>query len=393
MKQKVLHLINSFNQGGSERQAVQLIRLLHETERYQLNIACINREGVLLKEIEDLGFKEINEFRLGSFYNRNFVHQLRSLARLLRKNEINIIQTHDFYSNILGMFAATLARTPVRIAAKRETGSMRTNVQSFIERRAFAVANAIVVNADAVKRHLISVGVPEKKLATIYNGLDIERLTLKQNHSREEILSSFDLPVEKEKRFITIVANLRHHVKDIPTFLRSARKVSEMFSDSVFVIAGEGELMGEMKSLARDLGIEKKVFFIGRCERVPELLSASDVCVLSSKNEGFSNSILEYMAAAKPVVATDVGGASEAITEGETGFVVGVGDDEKMAAHINSLLEDERKMKVMGERGKERVIKEFSCEAQLEKTEQLYERLSLTKRNVKSKERNSFATE
>lgn len=385
MKQNVLHLINSFNQGGSERQAVQLIRLLDETGRYNLKIACINREGVLMKEIEDLGFKDIHEFRLGSFYDRNFIRQLRSLSRHLRKREISIIQTHDFYSNILGMFAASLARTPVRIAAKRETGSMRTRAQSFVERRAFAVANAIVVNADAVKRHLISDGIPEKKIVTVYNGLDIGRLTLKQNLSREEILTSLNLPTGKEKRFITIVANLRHHVKDIPTFLRSARKVSEAFADSVFVVAGEGELTDEMKSLTRELEIEKKVFFMGRCESVPELLSASDVCVLSSKNEGFSNSILEYMAAAKPVVATDVGGAREAIMEGETGFTVSVGDDEKMAARIISLLEDKEKAETMGKRGKERVVKEFSCAAQLEKTEQLYERLFLLCGDAKSK--------
>ncbi len=387
MKQSVLHLINSFNQGGSERQAVQLIRLLNETGRYQLNIACINREGVLLKEIEDLGFKEIEEFRLGSFYDRNFVRQLRSLAHLLRKREINIIQTHDFYSNILGMFAGTLARTLVRIAAKRETGSMRTASQSFVERRAFQSANAIVVNADAVKRHLISDGIPEKKIVTVYNGLDIERLTPTQNLSREKILTSFNLPTRKEKRFITIVANLRHQVKDIPTFLRSARKVSEAFSDSVFIIAGEGELMNEMKSLTRELKIENSVFFTGRCERVPELLSVSDICVLSSKNEGFSNSILEYMAAAKPVVATDVGGAREAIIEDETGFIVSVGDDEKMAARIISLLENEENAKAMGARGKERVVNEFSCGAQLEKTERLYERLFLSRGNAKSKEK------
>lgn len=388
MKPNVLHLVGSFNQGGSERQAVQLIRLLHESRNYNVNVACLKREGLLLNEIEQLGFKDLPEFRLGSFYDRNFFRQLRSLAHYMQEHKIKIIQTHDFYSNILGMFASTLARTQVRIAAKRETGGLRTKAQAFVERRAYSRANAIIVNADAVKQYLISSGVSEKKLVTIHNGLDIARLTLKENLSREVILSLLNLPIEEEIKFVTIVANLRHHVKDIPTFLCSAGRVNKAVSNVAFVVAGEGELIDEMKSLAAELGIAEQVYFIGRCEHVSELLSVSDVCVLSSKNEGFSNSILEYMAAAKPVVATDVGGAREAIIESKTGFVVPVGDDEMMAVHIISLLQDKAKATAMGCMGRERVIKEFSCQAQLERTENLYRILlsdtSRTKNNGQS---------
>lgn len=375
MKLNVLILIGSFHQGGSERQAIQLVRLLNESGRYNVHVACLNREGVLLKEFERYGFKDFPEYRLSSFYNRNFFRQLRAFARHLREHKISIVQTTDFYTNVFGMIGATLARTPIRIAAKREMEGHRTKAQDFVERRAYSRANVIAVNSDAVKNYLIENGVNKKKIVTIYNGLDIERLTLKTNLSREEILSSFNLPTEKEKRFITNVANLRRRVKDYPTFLRTARRISDVDSNAAFVIAGEGELMDEMKSIAKDLGVEKKVFFIGRCERVPELLSVTDVCVLSSRYEGFSNSILEYMAAAKPVVATDVGGAREAIVEGETGFIVPSGDDEAIALRVLSLLGDKEKAVAMGVKGKERVIKEFSLAAQLEKTEKLYEQL------------------
>jgi glycosyltransferase involved in cell wall biosynthesis len=375
MKLNVLILIGSFHQGGSERQAIQLVRRLNESGRYNVHVACINREGVLLTELERYGFKDFPEYRLGSFYNRNFFRQLRAFARHLREREISIIQTTDFYTNIFGMFGATLARTPVRIAAKREMEGHRTKAQDFVERRAYSRANAIVVNSDAVKNYLIANGVAERKLVTIHNGLDIERLTPETNLSREEMLSSFNLPTDKEKRFITNVANLRSHVKDYPTFLRAARRISEVDSNVAFVIAGDGHLMDEMKRIANEFGIEKKVYFLGRCDRVPELLSVTDVCVLSSKYEGFSNSILEYMAAAKPVVATDVGGAREAIIEGETGFIVQSGDDETIALRVLSLLGDKAKAIAMGAKGKERVMKEFSLAAQLEKTERLYERL------------------
>ena len=103
------------------------------------------------------------------------------------------------------------------------------------------------------------------------------------------------------------------------------------------------------------------------------------MCVLSSTNEGFANSILEYMAAARPVVVTDVGGAREAVSEGETGFIVAPGDDEAMAAHIISLLRDPARAREMGQRGRRVVEEKFSCAAQLSRTEELYDRLLATR--------------
>jgi glycosyltransferase involved in cell wall biosynthesis len=103
---------------------------------------------------------------------------------------------------------------------------------------------------------------------------------------------------------------------------------------------------------------------------------ASEVCVLSSSGtEGFSNSIIEYMAAARPVVATDIGGAREAVVEGETGYIVAPGDDAALAARIISLLRDAEGARRMGERGLQVVKEKFSCAAQVENVENLYERL------------------
>jgi glycosyltransferase involved in cell wall biosynthesis len=192
---------------------------------------------------------------------------------------------------------------------------------------------------------------------------------------RDEVLAMLGLPVEPHRRFVTIVANVRHPVKDHPMFLRAARRVRAEFPDAAFVIAGEGELMESLRALAAELGIERDVFFTGRCTNVAALLSISDVSVLSSKAEGFSNAILEYMAAARPVVATDVGGAREAVIEGETGYLHSSGDDEMMAARIISLLGEPERAREMGERGRRLVAEKFSCEAQLERTENLYDRL------------------
>jgi glycosyltransferase involved in cell wall biosynthesis len=219
-----------------------------------------------------------------------------------------------------------------------------------------------------------------ENIAVIYNGLDSERVTPGAKVGRREALDLFGLPHENGRRFITIVANMRHDVKDHPMFLRAARRVHRAVPEAAFVLAGEGERIDSLRALARESGLERDVFFTGRCERVAELLSVSDVCVLSSRAEGFSNAILEYMAAARPVVATDVGGAREAVIEGETGYLVPPGDDQTMAARIISLLNDPERAKKMGERGRTVAKRKFSCEAQLERTVNLYERLLASSR-------------
>jgi glycosyltransferase involved in cell wall biosynthesis len=378
LKPNVLHIIDSFEQGGTERQAVQLVRLLHGSGRYRAHLACLNNRGILRDEAERLGVGEIAEYPLNSFYDRNFIRQARRLARFLKEREISVVHTHDFYTNIFGMTAARLARTPARIASKRETEGFRTSAQKRAERYAYRLAHSVIANANAVRNQLIREGVRAEKLVTVYNGLDMKRVAPQAGLERADLLALLKLPHEEgetRRRFVTIVANVQHAVKDHPTFLRAAARVREAVPEAAFVIAGEGVLMDELRALAAELGIASDTFFIGRCRHVAELLSVSDVCVLSSKAEGFSNSILEYMAAARPVVATDVGGAREAIQECETGYLVAAGDDEAMAARIITLLLDPDRAREMGARGRRVVEENFSCEAQLERTQNLYERL------------------
>jgi L-malate glycosyltransferase len=372
----VLQLVGGFYQGGSERQAVQLMRLLKERNRYRVHIACLNGSGVLRKEVDRLDLGEIGEFPLTSFYDRNAAVQLRRFTSFLRDREIDLIQVFDFYTNIFGMVGAALARVPVRIAARRETDGMRTSAQKWAERRAFRLAHAIVANSEAVRQQLTRDGVPAQKIVTIYNGMDIQRVRPLTDLQRDRALALLKLPSDGHRRFVTIVANMHHPVKDQATFLRAARNVRQAVPDAAFVLAGEGKMTQPLHALATDLGLNGSAFFLGRCLNIPELLAISDVCVLSSKGvEGFSNSIMEYMAAARPVVATDVGGAREAIVEGETGYIVPPGDEALMAERITCLLKDSQRAREMGESGLRRIKQEFSCEAQLERTENLYDQL------------------
>jgi glycosyltransferase involved in cell wall biosynthesis len=374
VKPAVLQLIDSFNQGGSERQALQLTRLLVESSRFKVQLACLSPEGFLGDSIKDLDLGEIPSFPLNSFYDQNAVRQLRRFVRWLKSSRIDILHTHDFYTNVFGMGGGALARLPVRIASMRETAGMRSAGQKQVQRVAYSLAHHIVGNSNAVRERLIGDGVAPEKVSVIYNGLDVRRLAT--TLSRAESLSVLGLPPDIEpRRFITIVANMRHEVKDYPMFLRSARRVSDAIPDAAFLLAGEGELSDSLRVMAGELGISDSTFFLGRCEKVAELLAISEICVLSSKAEGFSNSILEYMAAGRPVVVTEVGGAREVVAEGETGYLVPSGDDAMMAQRLIALLRDPERARAMGAKGKRVVEEKFSCAAQLARTETLYDRL------------------
>ena len=363
-------MIGSFNQGGSERQAVALTRLLKNEGSFDVFAATLSNEGVLKSDMESLGLPPIAEFPLTSFFNANFLRQTRLCAGYLKENNISVIHTHDFYTNVFGMAAASLAGVNARIASKRETGGMRSPNQDKVEKLAFRRAKAIVVNSDSVRTYLIGRGIAESKLRLIYNGLAISRFTPSSDSSK--FLTEAGISANPSTRFVTLVANLRHDVKNVPMLLRAAKKVLAQYPHTHFIVAGEGRLDTELKDLAEHLGVSENVNFIGRCTDVPALLEASYACVLTSTAEGFSNSILEYMAAGNPVVATNVGGAGEAIIDGSTGYLVASDDDGALASRLIELLREPEKARRFGDEGRAVVAAKFSESAQLASTLDLY---------------------
>lgn len=373
MKPNVLFIIDSFEQGGSERQALQLLRQLHTSGKCRVHLACLQDKGSLRAEAESLGIGEIYEYPLDSFYDLNFARQLQRFVRYLEGNRIDVVHAHCFYTNIFGMIGAFLARVPARITSKGETNGFRTSMQKRAERVSFRLAHRVIANCVVVQDLLIREGVNPQRIIQHYNGLDLERLKVRPGLTRDEALSKFGLP--RERRLISIVANLRNPVKNHTLFLCAAARVRAAVPDAAFVIAGEGELMPSLRQLATELGIDDDVHFIGRCDDVASLLFASHMGVLSSRAEGFANAILEYMAAGLPVVATDVGGVREAIVEGETGYIVPSGDVERMAERIIQILSNDENARAMGARGKAIAADKFSSDRHLRNTLELYDEL------------------
>lgn len=257
---RVLQLIGSFNRGGSETQAVQLAKSLKRSQRCQVLVATLNREGSLLSEMED--FSDIPEFRLSSFYDLNFIRQLRRFVEFLKDNQIDIVHTHDFYTNFFGMIGAKIAGVTVKIASKRETGGMRSVGQERLERLAFTLADSVLVNSEAVKNYLLASKVPVEKITVVYNGIDISKFSNHQDKSIE-IIRHLNLPSEDNIRFIVITANFRHKVKNQVMLLRAAKRLLEDFPNLHFIFLGEGELLQEAMRIAEELGVSKNTHFFG----------------------------------------------------------------------------------------------------------------------------------
>lgn len=369
MKPRILQIMGSFHNGGSERQAAALANALRVEGTFDVRLAVLDGDGPLRREAAS--FDDIAEFPLTSFYDLNFVRQLWRCAAYLRDRRIDIIHTHDFYTNVFGMAAATLARTRAKVASKRETNAMRSRMQERIEKLAFARADRILANSNTVKGHLAEKGIALKKVVTIYNGIDVDAYKTR----RAKTLEVSGLSLKSCSKVVTLVANLRHDVKNVPMFLRAARAVAAEDANAHFVVAGEGELRTALETQARSLGLNGNVHFIGRCDDVPMLLAGSDICVLTSRAEGFSNSILEYMAAGRPVIATDVGGAAEAIVNGETGYLIDSDDDQALAERLTELLANKADASRMGKRARAVVTKRFSREAQVSAIVELYKGL------------------
>src|SRR5436190_15237087 len=128
-KPSVLQIVHGFIEGGSERQMIQMAKLLHESGDYQVHVAALSPGGVLRSQVERLQVPII-DFPLTSFYDANMVRQTRRFISYLKQHRIGIVHSHDFYSNIFGMIGASLAGLSGRIASKRETTGTRSAAQS-----------------------------------------------------------------------------------------------------------------------------------------------------------------------------------------------------------------------------------------------------------------------
>ncbi|HEY2989029.1 MAG TPA: GT4 family glycosyltransferase PelF [Candidatus Binatia bacterium] len=372
-KIKLFTFLNCFDIGGTERHVVSLARRL-DAATFELNLGCMYKTGPFLKDIERLHIP-VAEYTVRTLRSHRFIKEQIRCAADMRRNHIQLVHTYGFYPNVFAIPAARLARVPIVIASIRDTltldlSPMRCRAQQFVCR----LADCILVNATAIRRRLISEGYNRDKIHVIKNGIDLSRFVRRPDNSG--LRSEFGLSPSTP---LVIVLSRLSKIKGIEYFLEAAAILAQRFDDARFLIVGDLKddpaYRAQLERLAIDLGVGQRVIFTGFRLDVAELLSEANVSVLPSLTEGLSNTLLESMAAGLPVVATNVGGNSEIVEDGITGFLVPPKDPGALAQSISALLANRETARRFGEAGRERVAQHFSLERMVAATEDLYLRL------------------
>ncbi len=371
---KILYVIGTLDLGGAERQLVALAKGLDRSKFFPI-VYCLTATGPLLPELTRAGI-QVKCFGLrGLTIRRNPILVARRLVDFLlslKKERPDVVHGLLFHAYILGSFAARLARVPIVIASRRSLGLFKERKLHYrlIEKVANRMTDLIIANSVAVREDVLrQEKVLPSKVRVIYNGIDP---FLYEIQTDVGLRASLGLP--NGAKVIGVVGNLIHY-KGHRFFLQACPEVKAKFPDVRFLLIGDGPLRGELEVMAGELGIKEEVIFLGSRNDIPALLSIIDLFVLPSLEEGFSNAILEAMAAGKPVVATRVGGIPEAVVHEETGLLVPPKDPKALADAIIRVLSDPELAMRMGKAGRDRVIREFSLDRMVRSLEQVYEEL------------------
>jgi glycosyltransferase involved in cell wall biosynthesis len=353
--------------GGAERLAA-VVAMKLDPARFE-SVLCASRqtdEPLLDRELEEAG---IGVLALG---RRSTLDLLawRPLVSLLRDG-VDVVHAHMFGSNVWGTVLGRLSGVPVVVAHEHTWSFQGRPLRRFLDRELVARwADVFVAVSGEDRRKMIEVeGVDPAKIRLIPNGIPSPA-----NGAVADVRA--ELGIEPGAPVLGVVCELRAQ-KALEVLFEAAALLLAEFPTLKVLVAGDGPERARLEEDARRLGVADTVLFLGIRRDVPAVLAAVDVAVLSSDYEGSPLSVMEYMAAAKPVVSTRVGGVPELVQEDVHGLLVEPRDPEALAEAVARLLRDPALAKRLGAEGRKRQQREFSLEAMVGRIEDLYEELWL----------------
>jgi L-malate glycosyltransferase len=359
----VLLVLDQFSKtmGGGERIALKLAALLPRYGyRASILTFSVDLESEYLKSLPCPFYF----LPLQRVYDVNAMRAVFELKRFLSEQKVRIVQTFFETSDLWAGFVTKAMSDAKLIWSRRDMGILRGRKHQIAYRLMAGVPESVFAVSEQVRQHCIDVdGIDPTRVLTIYNGLD---------------LGGWDTTARRTtvpgKFLISTVGNIRR-VKGHDIFIKAAAAVVQEFPDVAFSIVGEvlePEYFKELEELVRELNLTGHFRFDSGVSNLQEYLSKADVFVLPSRSEGFSNAIIEAMAASLPVVATDVGGNAEAVRDGVSGFIVPSEDVTALSSAILRLLSDPSKAKEMGVAGRGVVKEKFTIDAMMNRITQVY---------------------
>ncbi len=348
---KVCHVSMTLLTGGLERLLVEFARR-HRADT-EPRFVALDALGSPADDIRDSGhFADSLDFS-----QSGRLRTVRTLARMLRDEGINVVHTHNTYAHFFGSAAAKLAGIRAVINTQHGRGCGDHWKDRLLFRIANRFASRIVgVSEDATRLCRLQDSKSAAKMCCIWNGIDLGRF-------------AFAGPVDQP--VAVSVARLSPE-KDFPTLLKAVAIVLRSVPDFRLRIVGEGSERPRMEHLIRELQIENHVTLVGASDDVPSELKRAGFYVASSRKEGVSLTLLEAMAVGLPVVTTSVGGNPEVVEDGVTGRLVPPGDPNELARAIVRMCDEQANWLSMGRAGRRRVEANFDITRMIEAYEDLY---------------------
>ncbi len=364
----VLFLTNYLPVGGFETHLLSIVRELDQ-ERFHPVLCCLKEGGPLAPEFRAAGapvYEKIQSHRFDPM-------GIPRLARIMKREKIRILDT-DLHRNtvLLGTLAARLAGVPARLISCHIVGRQDGSpVVQWPARISLGGIDLVLALFNAHRDQLVhEERLDPGKVRIVWNGVDVNEF--RRRPAREDIRRTLGLP--EASPVVAIVASL-YALKAHEVFLRAAARVLESCPAARFLIVGEGPEREKLERAAGEMKIAGAVHFLGRRRDVADLLTIIDVNVLSSLWEAAPISALEAMACEIPTVATRVGALPEMIVDGETGFLLDVGDHEGLARAIVRLIDDPELRAQMGRSARRRAEDLYDIRKIVRERETLYLRL------------------
>jgi sugar transferase (PEP-CTERM/EpsH1 system associated) len=365
------HTIYAFRDGGIERGLLNLIN--HGDQNFFRHvIVCLTEAGEFAEllrapdcEIVELRKRQGNDWCLPW-----------RIAQVARRQRLDVLHARGWPTMVETAVGARLAR--VRATVYSFHGKTFEDLQGISRRRRWvqkavirAYQRVFTLNRCMGAELAAECSLGENLIEIIANGVDADKFCPRTD--KDELRRLFDLPADR-----IILGNVARldPVKNHKVVLRALARVADRDLRPYFLLVGEGHHRTALEPLVQQLGLAADVRFFGYSDRIPELLNCLDVYVQSSFYEGFSNTVLEAMACGLPVLATDVGGTKDVLSEGMAGVFFQPQDDEELTTLIVRLSKDDRLRRTLGELGRRRVLDNFTVQTMARNYENVYWQLA-----------------
>lgn len=306
------------------------------------------------------------------FFTKIILKQFK-LKRIINKIKPDLIHLNNGYAAMHEWMLAGYLHNIKTVAHDRGT----RYPCSFQTKLFVRFLDAIISVSDSYKKNVVMQNLKVKRLYRVYNGLDLEKIVNKSDVKNKYICKK-EFGIVDNKPVVGIIGNIDKW-KGQYVVLRAIKEVKKKHPEIKCLIVGKvalrsGNYKQELDKYIIDNDLKENIIFTGFRNDVPDILSLLDIMIHASiEPEPFGRVILEGMAAAKPIVATNSGGTPEQIIDGETGILVPMNDSGKMADAIIYYLSDMKMAKEIGEKGRQRLIEIFSIKKMAEETEKVYE--------------------